>query len=594
MKFWLILSIFILCGCQTEVYTVEDYLEDTKALFMLEDEINMDAKLEDSLTLETVVMMLKELTHEDLDYLVAIGCLENKELDLEKKVSQSEAMAMNQCVYEELYQREFYETYFEMEDISFVDEDVDLTELEEGIYAKEDSFYQVTEQGEVKEYDLEMLELETTFVPDLSEGIILPENSEVSVSDTSFQTNTGIDQLASHYFKFKLKDYTVSGRVQTDGLQIKVSKKLDNGGTLSNELSLDDLKCTVDLSLKDKEFYFRTDYTLKDTLRFSKSKTVSNTKLELKSFEEIKQKIASLVPSHVVEDELHLLTFQFEVPSTANLVKITMDLSLKLLVNGEVELTFSSKQQQGTQTFQSSLNQLNQQQWEVKPYIEGSLECASVLNFGLNLGTVHLADVALQGGIGAEAKSYVHYVDKDKQLIETTSETIDLTTMELLLDQYDLLGSRYVDICGDINVYYFARIAANQKTSLLRKLGLYGSLTPIKQQLSLIHIENHQVVDACTKSEILFNPENEIDAFDISNYQLYLTVGKTVDLTTTKDDCVFSSSNPDIIEVDQTGKVTALKVGYATIIVKDKQGIERHCLVFVQEETSVSSCLNTL
>ena len=574
----LIVCLVLFSGCQTDVYTLQNYIEDTKELFLIET-ISTSKDVNEPLYYEDMISILKDISHSDEDYLASLSEKQYQNKDI---LSKKEATSFNQLVYEDLYAKDYFETTFDLGDVIQVDEHQNLSELAPGFYEQNGSFYEVTENKEVKPFEINDFHYEGSFPVDLEESIILPEGSEVNVTPTNFSTTSGLQQLASRYFQFNLKGYKVNGRVHSDGLQVKVSKKTQNQVSIENELSIDNLKCTVDFNLEERQFYFRADYNLKDVLSISKTKTKSESKITLDSFSQLKEKIESLKSDTIVVDDLHLLSFNFPIPSTNKLMHLTLDLSLKIMANGEARITFSQQNKQGSQTFRDALNYLNNQKWDIKPKVEGSLECAPSLSFGIDLGTVHLADIVLQGGIGTQASTKVHYVDQEKQLIETTSKDIDLLSMELLLSQYDDFEKQYVDLCLDVDVYYFGRIQANQKKSLLSNLGLKGSFTPLKKTFSLVHMENHHVVDACTKGEILFNPEAEINVFDISDYQLYLTVGKTVQLTSTKEQCTFSSSNTTVAFVDETGKVKALNPGYATIIVKDESGVERCCLVFVE------------
>ena len=574
----LIVCLVLFSGCQTDIYTLQNYIEDTKELFLIET-ISTSKDVNEPLYYEDMISILKDISHSDEDYLASLSEKQYQNKDI---LSKKEATSFNQLVYEDLYAKDYFETTFDLGDVIQVDEHQNLSELAPGFYEQDGSFYEVTENKEVKPFEIDDFHYEGSFPVDLEESIILPEGSEVNVAPTNFSTTSGLQQLASRYFQFNLKGYKVNGRVHSDGVQVKVSKKTQNQVSIENELSIDNLKCTVDFNLEERQFYFRADYNLKDVLSISKTKTKSESKITLDSFSQLKEKIESLKSDTIVVDDLHLLSFNFPIPSTNKLMHLTLDLSLKIMANGEARITFSQQNKQGSQTFRDALNYLNNQKWDIKPEVEGSLECAPSLSFGIDLGTVHLADIVLQGGIGAEASTQVHYVDQEKQLIETTSKDIDLISMELLLSQYDDFEKQYVDLCLDVDVYYFGRIQANQKKSLLSNLGLKGSFTPLKKTFSLVHMENHHVVDACTKGEILFNPEAEIDVFDISNYQLYLTVGKTVQLTSTKEQCTFKSTNTNVASVDSNGQITALNSGYATIIVKDESGVERCCLVFVE------------
>lgn len=581
MKKYGFLFLFLLCGCQKDSYSLSEYINDTKALFCVE-EIEVYDDLNQPLYAKQLLDILVDLSNEDLDYLFSFDCVTKEMCEENNIISKEIADKMNEYVYNEVYSKQFYETNFDIGEVISVPSDTDLSCLPQGIYEKDGTIYEVDHNGEYKEYELDCFELESTFSPNLSESIVLPEGVSLSPSGTSFFEDRSLIKLKSHYFNFKLKDYKISGSVYPKGVQINVYKKTENGYKIENELTLNNIQCTCDLSLEQKDFYFRVDYDLKDQFKVSKTKTINQNKVDLKSFDLFKNAIKNLKEKlPIVEDELHLLTFKFEVPATQKLVTITMDLSLKLLANGEVDLTFKTSNKQGSQSYKDDLHYLNKQSYEFKPYVEGSIECACDLNFGLNLGKVHLVDVGMRGGIGAEATSTIHYVDKKNKWIGSDKVDVDLDKLAQLFEKYNLDDEKYIEFCSDANIYYFGRILVNQKKSLFKNLGIQGTYTPIKNDISLIHIENKKIVEACTRNEIIDDENIEIDVFDISNYQFYLKVGKSVQITVSKENCTFTSSNPEIVSVNQSGVITALQEGYATIVVEDETGYKRSCLVMV-------------
>lgn len=579
---WLGIILMLLCGCDANDYRLSSYIEDTKLLFDI-DYIETKDNVNQSLYCQQMIDILENISHEDKSFLFKYGIIDEIMYNDNVSISKEEAIQMNQCVYEELYDRQYSETTFNMDDVNLIGQEVDLKSQKPGVYIQNNDLFEVTEEGIVNDYQIKTFDLQSSFSPNLSESIILPSHAQTTpVNYSSSFKDYSLEKLRSRFFKFELKGYQVSGSVSSTGLQINISKKTRNDFKIENELSLSDLKCHCDLSLENKNYYFRLDYNLKNKVKVSKTNTFSVKDKESIILEEIKERIQALKSSlPIVEEELHLLSFQFEVPSTGKMVNIIMDVSLKMFVNGEAEVVVKSSNKNGAQTFQNTIQPLSQQKFEVEPHIEGSIECAAVLNCDLKLGGIRIADIASHLGVGAEATSSIHYVDKKQKKVETAKSKATILDLQMLLDQYQLSDDSYIDMCQDVNVYYFARLQANQKQSLLRKLGLYGSYTPFKNNFKLLHIENHKEVNSCTKNDILFNPENEIELFDISNYQIYLSKGKTAQIKTTKDSCEFSSTNNDIVSVNENGEIVAKDIGYATIIVHDENGYERRCLVIV-------------
>ena len=581
MKYiWILL--FLLCGCTNDNYDLNDYIEDTKELFFI-DEIIVENELNQHLRCKQMMNILQDISHENLDYLLSYGLINEHMYKENVVISKEVATKMNQYVYDDLYQKQYVETSFNIGEVQQVEQNIKLDALKPGLYVQNNEFYEVLEDGEVKDYQINTFDLQSTFSPNLSSSILLPENALVDPLAKSMPNDFSVSQLRSRYFNFNLKGYKISGSVSSNNLQLNVSKKTNNDFKIVNELNISDLKCHTDISLSNHHFYFRLDYALDNSLKVSKTKTTSFKNKESIILEELKSKLKSINPSlPILEDELHLLSFQFEVPSTSKLVTIHMDVSLKMFVNGEAEIVIKSSNKQGAQSYQNNVQPLNQQKFEIEPHIEGNIECATVLNCDLKLGNIHIADASSHIGVGAEAISSIHYVDKKNKVIETEKSQLPYIELQNELNQYDLDRNSYVDLCQDVNIYYFGRIQANQKQSLLRKLGLYGSYTPLKKNISLLHIENHKEVDACTKNEILFNPDFEIESFDISNYQLYLSKGKYSQINASNNNCIFISSDNNVIEVDNTGRIYAKNTGHATIIVRDEDGLERRCLVIVQ------------
>ena len=92
--------------------------------------------------------ILMDLTHESLDYLYTLGCFDEAMYLENEVVSKQEANQINQIVYDDLFQKEYYETTFDLGSFESVDSDVELNLLNPGIYEQDCYFYEVDENGD--------------------------------------------------------------------------------------------------------------------------------------------------------------------------------------------------------------------------------------------------------------------------------------------------------------------------------------------------------------------------------------------------------------------------------------------------------------
>ena len=113
----LIVCLVLFSGCQTDVYTLQNYIEDTKELFLIET-ISTSKDVNEPLCYEDMISILKDISHSDEDYLASLSEKQYQNKDI---LSKKEATSFNQLVYEDLYAKDYFETTFDLGDVIQVD-----------------------------------------------------------------------------------------------------------------------------------------------------------------------------------------------------------------------------------------------------------------------------------------------------------------------------------------------------------------------------------------------------------------------------------------------------------------------------------------
>lgn len=601
-------AIFLLTGCHQKNYTLENWLSDAVEVLHYDDsilghwkELVKQEQLNQSLQSNEAAVILFDILGEEgtsEEVMVDLGYFTADEIKNHQVLSQKEGMDLLMKAKQELKTRTFFET---KEDIQFkvevIPTDEPLENLSAGYYETVNGFFEVNQDGEVREVPIEeiieVLEIETTFQPNLSEGIIFPEGTSFQAvsSGISLTQEPTVMHLKSNFFSFTYQGYKISGSVYDQGLGLSVRKDDFHNMTFENNLSLSQLQMTADVSLNPfnhPHCFFRVDYHLEDDLAVSK-KTNLMTHKELMTkgnLSEIKSLLNQLLQGQEMAGEpLELLSFSFPIPGTLHFLKVEAVLSLNFLLNGEVGIHFETEAQNGFQAQNGGLLKIQENSWQVEPYFDGTAELACVIGCDLKMGKYLLADLFVSSGVGAHGKTTVYYVNTKEKTVDESQLEVPLTRVEEILLPYTMSQESYVDLCADIDTYWFVRLGVGEKTSLLRKLGITYSYTPFKQNLNLLHIENHHIVKECTR-HYQFDEISKIqNEFQLSHYQVFLEPGETFQLKLENEEIQpieWSSSDVKIASVED-GIVHAHDAGQATIIVRDDRGRQSSCLIIVHQ-----------
>lgn len=606
---WLKVFCLALClmGCQHhQTYSIGEWLESLVEQLSYQDDSIMthwqqllqDKSLEEPLCITDTILVLNDiLDGDDKDFLVAMGLYEKEEITTDNFVSKERAMRLNDKLLEILENEVFSQP---KTDATFKPGIIQTDDLDQehtpGIYETPDGYYVIEDDGTIREarFDeiIAELDIETTFSPDLSESIILPEDAMIQegevVEQSYLPTTNTLLPISRRHFSFRLNDYQVHGQVWSRGVSVQIKKRTDEGYVLTNDLMLSNLAIHSNVNLKQENephFYFRADYDIED--RFSVAKehkqNFTTKKLDVATLTTLTEQLATLVDQHPkIQNTLDLFKFDIPVPGTLNTLKVQMALQLQLLVNGEASVTLACKQHQGYQNTSSFLHEIQQKEWSLTPYIDGSTELLCNLDFDLCLGQFLIADSFAQSGFGAEGTATMHYVDTQKKAVNKTSMQASLSQIAEVLDDYEDSKEAYIDTCLDANVYWLCRlgVGGNQR-SLLRKLGIYASFVPIKEQKGLFHIEDHQIVSECTRQYDFEDWQELKDQLQLSSYQVILKPNETFLLTAVCDEPLTWFSNDSTIASVKDGCITAHQIGSTMVQVKSESGQSNSCVVIV-------------
>lgn len=611
-----ILCIGLLFGCQSPAYTLEEWLSDACDQMAYSDNsvithwhhLLSDTDLKQPLRAREAAIILFDILDESgedpFKAMVGLGYFSKSDLELNSLIDFEEAKSLLEMAKKDLLNRTFIEPVTDLElnqpVIASFEKIEELTNQSAGLYEVADGYYEVLENGNIQERQIDevlsSLEIETTFTPDLSETAVFPQGTifEADLNLESYRQKE-VDLLKSKYFHFKIGDYKISGRIYDRGLDISCKRLNFHDMTLENQLSLSQLKLTADVSinpLNDPHVLLRADYHLSDTLSLSKNEVIPITKKELNPtlLKELQTRLSKLSnQTSLAQEDLELLRFSIPVPGTLKSLHVDMVLKLHFLLNGEASLTLESSQSHGVQSANGTLKKIQENQWTVEPYLDGSAEMACNLGFDLMIGKYLVTDLSCESGIGAQGTAFVYFVNRKEKSVEKETLNTSLEQVNQVLNLYSPTNQASIDTCLDVNVYWFIRLnIASSSKCLLKRLGVSHSFTPVKENISLLHIENHQVVKQCTRVYDL----NEIAQFDnvfqISEYKVTMLVGQKKMLTienNTNDHYQWQSSDPDIVMVDN-GKLEALSAGTALITVRDSKGNENVCVVTVFQEES--------
>ena len=460
---------------------------------------------------------------------------------------------------------------------------------------------------------IEELIIEEVFTPDLT-NIEITNMDGVKITDMGLTNNyeltasNNIEKLSSssiRYLNLDIGDLKVTGDISSNSISLKVQGNLNDHITLSETLSLSNLKISSKLDIKKFKINYgllKIDYQQKNALSLKSQQYLdTNQLLTAKSFDEVKNMLnkSLLNPKQEANRSIDLLTFDIPVPISGNLISVKLVLGIQISVNGEVELTITSQQSNGIEIINNKPRFINDSSKDIKSLVEGNIEASAYLKMYLCALNQKIMDVSVHFGALAKASLTFHYVDMEAKTVNQEILIGSLNQALTIIKAYKIeKESKFIDTCLDVSIRWLLKFSAGEKGTLMNKIGLkysYDFFEKSNPIISILHIEDHNIFKECQRKYLFINLEEQnSELLNLSSYREILAPQDILVLEVIalkegyhKKDLIWESSDENIAIV-KDGKVTALMEGSVVISVKTKDDVYlAQCFISIKGNNSL-------
>ncbi len=395
---------------------------------------------------------------------------------------------------------------------------------------------------------------------------------------TSFYQNN-YEFCSTNNNEFEFNDFTIRYNYSFSSLSFYVFKKTNLDATAFAELNINDFNPVFKWKsdgLNIEHAFFKIEF---DTLLSSGLKkgnyhllNLNFNKLDKDNFFDSLNHAWSNQRSSV-DTAIPLAKIKIPVTNIPTLY-IVMDLSIRLYLNGTVELLCTMDNSHGFEIRNNQLRSINDLKEDIDFHIQASSGVSSKITVSANVFNQDIADISFTGGIKALVSSTIHFPEKN--------EFIDVSTVPYdVLDELVLRDQGFT-VCGDLKAHWDASLGLNSLSTLAGKMGLGKSIDILHEKNAPLfngatkHIENMQFVNICTRQSYGYKPivtlDTTTDRIVLENYSMivYIDEPRFIKIRglpngTALTDLSFSSSDESIVTVDNKGLVTGIKQGTARV-----------------------------
>ena len=440
---------------------------------------------------------------------------------------------------------------------------------------KEDDYkYEDVEFEDVFSY----LDLSGTFEIDFNEAEIIPYGEEIG--QTAY-VNNKYKLLSNKTNVFSVQGFRISYSVNTSGLNVHVSKEVNNLNTFL-DLSINNVKPTFKWTYKEndlKNCFFDVKFNSTVELGASDGK-YGNYYLDLKNVDS--SNIKSIFESSIkkaskeVDASIPICKIKVPIPEIPT-ATLNLDLLIKLYASGKAQLVLYNKHELGFETKDGNIRYIHDLDKKFDSNIQASAKAGLGANVSLHTAGFDLADVEVDGGLKAKVGTTIHLYDEDGNQNSYNSDS-PYSIASLLSSESD-----DVKVCGDLSFYWFMDLLINTSKTKMNKLGFSKTFTILDDDNqvfgNLHHIENGHFVDSCTRkkrNKIKTMDKVKSDKIVLDSYAEVLKINETYQIIIkdlpdgyTDNDLLYSSKNSEIASVYGM-TITGHKPGAVQIEVKTK------------------------
>ena len=387
---------------------------------------------------------------------------------------------------------------------------------------------------------------------------------------------------------FAVGDYAVSGKIDGDKMDFSVSAVIKGVKvTKTYNFSNFNLSTKADISLiraKIKEAYIRVDYDVLDS-----TKIEGNYAQDIANYDLNKEATLTDVDSALgtdiygglqgaadklatsINNTFKIASVEIPIPNMP-VVSIALDISLKVNVDGSIELVVDSSNARGYEIINNQGRVINNTVNKENKVNLGA-DCQLTANFGIALKLLGLTvvDAGVETGIGVDAKATVIWFTAKGEVADNVTADIPIE-MALALTE----GEKYANVTGKITVYGILTCSVGQNSPILSKIGLARTWEIFNKDNAVIYeysFDEGNIPEPATEAaaeittaanETTVTPDaTESKASVTPAMSFTLEEGKAMSLADKGSE--FASSDSAVAVVDANGNVTAVAEGTAKI-----------------------------
>lgn len=471
--------------------------------------------------------------------------------------------------------------------------------LVESISDDENTLHAVIKEADISEV-IDSLSVAGSEELDFSQAEIIEDYQNDISEETSFVEPTNIKLMSIQKIQktFDYEDYKVKWRLTSSGIYSEIYKEDSHGGKVYANFTLSKVKPTYKCEMIDGKVdyaYFRIDSTTSEKIGFTKeqSETIYGNFKNLNKDNFIESCKKFFEEKRSVTD-IEIPIAKLKIPLASNpTVKVTIELRLHLYASGKAEISFVQDNVIGLEIKDGHMRSICSSSPSSEALIKASIGSTAKLLFGLNMMNLQLANTSMEAGVEASMKSTVHAIEETGNL---NSSSLDIP-LDLLEDAANV--NENILVCGDLKNEWILNATFNSSSSLLGKLGFYKKIKILSGPFLSFpetHIENGHFVKKCTRRSRNYTSNSSSDPIEssqirIQTYAISLKEGASKTITIKAlpkgyelSDIIYTSSNDSVANVDDVGKVVALKEGSARISLETRDGkYSVYCSVLVDK-----------
>ncbi len=468
------------------------------------------------------------------------------------------------------------------------------------VQENEDNKIVFTEDPEI-ESTVDFADISDSFEIDFSNAEITDlQEMKSDISQNLIHTPTLMSanalQRTHHY-----KEWTIQYNINGPSIRAEIFRETIFGSKMYASASLTNVKPTYHWKIENgsiSEGYFRVDFKTSESLgvRNAEYRTLYGDFTNISGKDFLNSVRNAFKPRNSMTDvEIPLAKIQVPVPN-APLLTVTVQLQLRVHIDGRCELSLSQNHAIGMEIHNGNMRVINEHDNKAEAMIRASTGIMLGLKFGMEAAKMKIADILSEGGARARFKTTLFLTDEEGNRNQEETEDIAADVLEELAH-----GNTNVRVCSEVHAFWVLQLTLNSSNTFAGRIGLSRTIPILDENNAKLipgmknYIENGQFVDRCSYSPAKIRkkkPQLEVDRIEVKNYSMILKEGETKQIEVTalpknmkKEQIKSESMNPEIAFVDGLS-VTGVKEGSTTIELSSKnQEYKIHIIVLIKKSS---------